>query len=789
MKPRFFLLLSMMAAVVLTAMPACTGIATVLGQERAYEALQRERWLYQTGRRGQPPTNPVWALFRMEKGRRITLIEKPQGPSLQWANLGRNTSGQIRAYAFDPFDSRTIWVGSAGGGLWKTTDRGENWQPMTDGLFGMAVSAVAVHPRDANTLLIGTEDLFEGNTPLEALRDGHKRFGVGVLRSTDGGQTWNGTSLYGSDTQMNCNALAWDPVDPQNVYLAGSNGVWKSTDAGETWRLVLEGNARTIVLDKKEPATLYTALALPIDTTDVTGVWKSTDYGETWTTLAEGLPADAAYSTDCGACMALTISDRFPQVLYLVIQTSQGDRLYKTSDGGAYWQTIYPVDEDSDSLGFWTATVSPVDPNVVFVGGVDLYRTLDGGASWEPAEQLERPDPLYIAVLRDTAAWRVHVDHHAFAYDPEDPNRVYAFTDGGVFQSDSLGQRWVVRNGRAETGLMTLQMYSLNSARADTNQVAASTQDQGQLFLNRRGPLNRWKKWLTGDGIHALYDHQDPYIIYAMAQKGNHWRISVLRDSLLKLTPEDVYRIQDGIEGSTGQTEDEGLVMSPGMWATPQVMHPVHSHVIYTSTTDSVYKTTWADSTSEERGAYQVRWRALAPIESVSVLVLDQVNPRIVYAYSSKENASSLWRSDDAGQTWLSLAEAAWPDSNVSDLEADPDQQGTLYATRAGYSDQVWRSRDRGRTWENITHNLPAVPVNTIALIPNAFTQGERIFVGTDVGVYAASEDPQGRGLRWSLIQGNLPHTVVTEIHFHPGDATLRVGTYGRGAWIAKLPR
>ena len=170
------------------------------------------------------------------------------------------------------------------------------------------------------------------------------------------------------------------------------------------------------------------------------------------------------------------------------------------------------------------------------------------------------------------------------------------------------------------------------------------------------------------------------------------------------------------------------------------------------------------------------------------MMAVDQQNPSLVYAFADTLDgrSPSLWRSADGGAHWDSLAYPsynAWPGDEVSDLVADPDTEGTLYAVRAGYGEQVWVSTDRATTWIDITTDLPQIPVNAVAVTPAAWGS-KRIFVGTDIGVYVAHEDV----LEWKRVRG-LPYVVVNDLHLHPGDGTLRVGTFGRGAWKAKVSK
>jgi photosystem II stability/assembly factor-like uncharacterized protein len=375
----------------------------------------------------------------------------------------------------------------------------------------------------------------------------------------------------------------------------------------------------------------------------------------------------------------------------------------------------------------------------------------------------------------------IHVDQYDFGFDPARPESVmYAFNDGGMFVSTDGGALWAPRN----EGLMTLQIYGMASAVQDTNRVALGTQDQGLLVIKpgRHEGLTaaqlEWRKWNGGDGAATLFDTRDPDALYGVAVLGMYWRFVLPPDTLAQgvfPTMQTKRRIQRGIGGSTGNAGDS-LRWYPGPWVPAFVMDPADPRTLYTADNTSLYKTT--------NGGRD--WTPLRAVANVRVMAVDRQNPSLLYAFADTlaHRSPSLWRSTDGGARWDSLAypaRAAWPGGLLSDLEADPDAEGVLYATRAGYGAQVWVSTDRGATWTDITADLPQIPVNGMAVTPAAWGR-KRLFVGTDVGVYAAWADAPA----WKRVRG-LPYVVVNDLHLHPGDGTLRVATYGRGAWKAKL--
>ncbi len=812
-------------------------------EQRNFDSLQVLRFLHQVDRRERDPhiePDLKGDVAEWEGARRVSsrwlgfdFIDLPDDTfliredttgtvALTWKNIGLNTSGRILSHAFDPVDSLTIWAGSASGGLFKTTDGGATWQPMTDDMPAMGVSAIAVHPHNPDIVLIGTVADF-GEVYPQAHGSGMGRYGFGVFRSTNGGQDWTVTRLSFASEPMNCNALAWDPQHPEQVYLGASNGVWKSTDAGVAWERVLAGKVETLVINEQQPDVLYAGV-LPDTSFDTAGIYRSEQGGApgSWQQLTEGLPATGFIRTDCTPCMELTISQGFPQVLYVSIRERHDGtnlyRLYKTSDGGNRWRNV-PTE---DVKKFWTATVSPVDTNRVFIGGVNLYETRDGGFSWDQTGHLAEIDPLYTFTLdRQYAQWlyetheqsksteegddavqdhldslghfdeysydlmeigaMIHVDQHDFGFHPARPESVmYAFNDGGVFVTKNDGHRWAPKN----EGLMTLQVYGMAGAVQDTNRVAVGTQDQGLMVIKpgRHEGLAveqlEWRKWNGGDGAATLFDHSNPDTLYGVAVLGMYWKFDVPPDTDAEgvlPTMQTKRRIQRGIAGSTGNTRGS-FKWYPGPWIPAIVIDPEDARTLYTAGNDSVYKTTNGGDL----------WRSLRAIKNIRVMAVDQQNPALVYAFADTVDgrSPSLWRSADGGAHWDSLtyaSRAAWPSNEVSDLVADPDHEGVLYAARAGYGEQVWVSPDRGATWIDLTADLPQIPVNALTVTPDVWG-AKQIFAGTDIGVYVTRADALG----WKRVRG-LPYVVVNDLHLHLGDGTLRAGTYGRGVWKAKV--
>jgi hypothetical protein len=268
---------------------------------------KRQEWLVK--RKHDPavgnPENSRWEAYQQSQTR---LMETSRAPVASWQCLGPvNQGGRVISHAFDPFNSQILWAGSASGGLWKTNDGGSTWNAMTDQIPNLAVGAVAIHPQNSAVMLLGTGEGY--------ILSPWFQYGIGVLRSTDGGITWNPTSLAIADSlQFACLAFAWDPVNTSKVYLATTFGIYVSLDAGLTWTKTLNGVGTSIVINKKTPSNVYASLQDYSGSTG--GIYHSSDYGATWTALSNGIPVP----TDIGFT-TLSICDSFPNVIFAGIST------------------------------------------------------------------------------------------------------------------------------------------------------------------------------------------------------------------------------------------------------------------------------------------------------------------------------------------------------------------------------------------------------------------------------------------------------------------------------------
>ncbi|MGH1365588.1 MAG: FlgD immunoglobulin-like domain containing protein [Calditrichia bacterium] len=683
---------------------------------------------------GEIPFLSRWNAY--EQSKQQLLDNKSAILTASWESMGPNTidtlAGRMLAHAFDPLDNKIIWAGSGSGGLWKSLNAGESWIPVTDHLPSLRISAIAINPNDRDMIIIGTGTGMGNSFTLQP--------GVGILKSTDGGLTWQQTSFtYMQSQGVSTFKMIWDKSNPSRLYVAATNGTWISDDQGDTWQRTFVTRTTDIKVNKQSPNILYMA-------SQNAGIYRSTDFGTTWGRLNSGLPN----STQIGFSR-VAICDSFPNVLYAGIAdaTTQAVRgLYRSDDGGDSWMqlsnvpNVYCQPGATTSCQGWfsnTLGVSPADPDLIFFGGVQFWRSDDGGSTWTWHDYLSNGTGTGNMGL-------VYVDQMDIGFDPVDPQTIYVFNDGGIQKSTDNGLWWE----RINQDLVTAQLYGIASSQTVPERMIGGFQDHGLQKVDGRGGNLAWKRWTTFDGAGGNIDHQNSDIIYGVWNLGTHFKSLDFGNS--------AFPIMNGIT--------EG-----GVWLTPQVMHPEDPKILYTASTLKIYKTV--------NGA---NWTAVAAIPNVNTIAIDQVNPDIIYAHSYTGTSWTIWRSNDAGANWAAINDPTIPSWRVRDLEADPSNEGIVYAVRNSAfanRDHVKKSVDYGNTWQDITNNLPDIPTNAIAISP---FNSDHLYLATDLGIYLSTNG----GGEWLEYNDGLPLVYASDIHYHPVDSTLRIATLGRGVWKSR---
>ena len=723
-------------------------------------------------------------------------LAKSAAANLTWEFSGPgNIGGRLRGLLVHPNNPNLIYVGSASGGVWKSNDGGGTWSPTMNDLITLNISALAFKPGDPNTIYAGTGEGF--------LSDGLP--GRGLLKTTDGGQTWTRISAANGLNSSFITELAVSPANPNVIYAAsreavpqylssyptettpdpGVSAIFKSTDAGQTWQDVTSGKgidpapnfpfdnmATDVVVSPADANTVYGAFGVYYESG---GIWKSTNGGQAWTKLTNGLPNAASANEGYGR-IELAMSPSNPSVLYasFTYRKKQGDTstlkdqgmlgIWKTADAGQSWtQVTTPQSTAQRNIrdGYTTPLgqqgnydnaiiVHPTDPNTVFVAGLDIYKTTDGGNTWSQVSfWIERnPDNLPY----------VHADHHAFAFDRSTtPPTLYNGSDGGIARTKDLGANWEILN----KDLGVTQFYYLAVDPTNPNNMLGGAQDNGTPAMID-GNKNGWFDVTGGDGGPSHFDYNDPRTVYA----------SVYGVAMSRFTPDLGWKDIGFTDGSNGITQDD---VNGAAFFAPYEISPNNPNVLVLGTNRVLKTTNRGDS-----------WTAISNtgggLPLVTVAIAEGSDDIIWFGtQASQQSKSQIVKTENGGTNYTNVTAANLPDRYVTDIEFDPSNNRTVYLTYSGYgTPHVFKSTDAGANWTNITNNLPDVPVNTAQVHPQ---QANTIFLGTDVGVFMSDNG----GQVWQPCNNGLPTVQVVALVLNTTLNKIFAGTHGRGAYSATL--
>ncbi|MBM4167191.1 MAG: hypothetical protein FJ218_09790, partial [Ignavibacteria bacterium] len=637
------------------------------------------------------------------------------GPSVIPANEGG--VGRINCVVIHPANTSNIWIGSASGGLWRSNDGGSSWTTNTDMLGSLGITSIIYDPTNPNTMYIATGDGDAGDT-----------YSIGVLKSTDGGNTWNTTGLNWTTSQTRTiSKLVSHPTDGNIILAATSVGIYRTTNAGSSWTNILSGNFKDLEVNPTDATIWYAAR-------NNYGVYKSTNTGSSFTQLTTGLP------TSGFGRVAVSIANSTPSTIYaLYVNSASGFYgLYKTTDAGTNWtqQSTTPNILSWDGTGTdgqgWYDLVLDTDPTnatVIYVGGINMYKSTTSGTSWTKITHW----------YSGTGVPYIHADQHGFCFLPGNNNTIFVGNDGGIFKSTNGGTAWT----DLSNGLSITQFYKLGASATNANRIYGGAQDNGtDRYLS-----GAWRRIIGGDGMETLIDYSNENIGYGELYYG---------------------AIRRTTNGGTSFTSITSGISENGGWVTPYIINPVNPYSLYLGTT-KVYKTM-------NRGD---SWTAISSSLTGSTLIALAIAPtdtNTIYAATS----SSLYKTTNNGGNWTSIS-TGLPGASITYLAVHPTSSTTLFVTFSGYgSSKVYKTTNGGTSWENISTGLPSIPTNCIAVHPQ---NGSELFVGTDVGAYHSSNG----GTSWELFSTGLPNVIVSELEIHLGTSKLRAATYGRGIWETSI--
>lgn len=648
-----------------------------------------------------------------------------------WTSVGPNSTaggyagiGRINCVAFHPTDNDTYWIGAPSGGLWVTTNDGDSWTCLTDNNNVLGISDIII-PSDyatSKTIYIATGD-----------RDAVDNNSIGVLKTTDGGATWNSTGIsYAISDGKMVNRLLLDPNDDNTIIAATSDGVYKTTNGGTTWNDQLTSyNFTDMEYKPGDFNTLYGS--------SYGQVYYSTNGGESWT---NSLSLTSARRTE----IAVTPADS--AIVYAVVAgTDNGLKSIQksTNSGVSFTQVLsgsttnllgWDSDGNDDGGQGWydlCIAVSPTDENIVLVGGVNTWGSTNGGSSWSIKNH-----------WYGDGVQAVHADKHNLVYRSN--GDLFEVNDGGVYRSANNGLSWSDKS----SGVTISQMYRLSVAQTDNDMTINGLQDNGSKMVNG----GYWQDVTGGDGMECLIDYTTKSTQYATYANGRIYRTLNTWGNYIT--------ISDNIPGGAN-----------GAWVTPYIIDPNDNETIYVG-----YQDVWK---STNQGSSFTKISTMNTSNKIRSMAIAPSNSDVMYV----ANDYTLWKTTNGGDSWSTVS--GLPGGNsITYIAIKNDDPNTVWVSLGGYnSHNVYETANAGVSWTNISAGLPALPAYTI--VQNKLITDEvHLYVGTELGVYFK----EGFN-NWVEFNSGLPNVKIGEIEIYydviPENCKLRAATYGRGLWESNL--
>ncbi|HEX5354230.1 MAG TPA: hypothetical protein VFW60_09135 [Rhodanobacteraceae bacterium] len=702
---------------------------------------------------------------------------QPSGPfaNLKFRNLGPAVSGgRVSTVTGIPGKPNIYYVGTAGGGLWKTTDNGIKWDELLKHADSASIGAVALAPSNPKDVWVGTGEANARNDVL---------LGHGVYFSPDAGKTWAFKGLKDAGLISN---IVINPTDPDTVYVAVMGDPWKptttrgvfmTTDAGKHWKKVLYVNDTTgasdIEMDPSNPKVLYAGMWTEqrkpwtqVNGSTAGGIWRSQDGGRTWHKLGGGLPTDVA--TDR---VWIAAAPSKPNIVYATMATRKCI-LWGSTDSGDSWHCISNNHALSSRMFYFSSMkVAPDDPKTIYFSSFTLMKSTDGGKT---AKSTDRG---------------VHVDHHAIWIDPKDPDRIIQGNDGGAYVSVNGGKSW-----RAFDNLPIEEFYTVAISNTVPFGVCGGIQDNGAAC----GPSNSlsysgiwggdWWNPAGGDGTYVVPAPSDPSIVYGASQTGyasrvdtRNWTATDIRPVMTGMSDTPIsqlkYRFNWGAPIAVSPTDPDTVYMG--------------ANVVFKSTDGGANWNAISKDLTRNIKAHQPIaggpvFHDISSAENTDTLLsitLAPTDPNVIWVGTDD---GLVWVTKDGGTNWTNVS-AGLPQAvefgRIYQVGVSPFNAGTAYIAVDGHMlgdnhPYVLKTGDYGAHWQSISNGLPD-DYSALVVREDPNRRG-LLALGSMRGLYLSFDD----GAHWHAMTANLPTMAVFDLKFTKSPHDLALATHGRGLWI-----
>jgi len=673
--------------------------------------------------------------------------------TIPWTALGpANVGGRTLCLALHPDDPDILFAGSASGGLWKSTTGGvgaDAWDYIDTGYPVLGVSSIAIDATDPDVMYIGTGEAYDYDETMggEAIRTTRGSYGVGILKTTDGGATWAPSLDWTYQQSRGVWMVQIHPTDPDILFAATTEGVFRSTDAGGSWSLV---HAVIMAMDVRihpvNPTIIFAAHGNFGSAGH--GIYRTTDGGDTWQKLTSGLP------TNWTGKAQLAISPLSPDTIYASIADSGfGRGLYRSTNTGTAWAVVNFTDYQSYQ-GWYShyVIVSPFDADTLFTGGIEIWRSTNGGST---LEKRSRWQSIFFGTSPPEGPIGgpdyAHADHHFAVWHPTDPNTIFFASDGGVFRTTNRGNTFESLIG----GYQTSQFYNgFSNSGSDPDFAMGGLQDNFTVIYQG---TNAWRRVIGGDGCWTA--------------------INPLLDSTIFGSAQYLYLVRSYDAGNNWSYIEPPE--QPGdytAFVAPYVLSPDDPSVLYAGRS-RVYRSASEGSTwSATNGG-----NPLAAGNPVMSLAVSETDADVVYAGTAPiASRARIFRSRNGGAGWDDIT-GILPDRYPSDLAVDPNDDDKVYATFMGFgTSHAFRSVDGGDTWIDIGGGLPDIPASAVMVDPD---HPDVIYVGTDLGVFFSPDT----GGSWHPFTSGMPLAMVNDLKVFLPDRKVRAATHGNGTYERDL--